>query len=493
MANGPSGQQTTDTGVLRRSALAAQTDYTVPTAGALGAWMDLHSTTVAASEAGYLLYTAIVKGSVVEAAVGGGSRIGTELRMVRTRGSTDTVLVSDVEYGPRNLPASSGTGSAFSTMSRFFFEELTYEEIAQAGDIIKVQVRHARQEVSGTQGTNSRTIRYLPADNEIDLWRPPMGSGGGAQGPAGPTGPEGPTGPAGPKGDKGDPGADSTVPGPTGPRGLQGLQGVAGPKGDDGDRGDPGPTGPAGATGPRGPAGADGARGPAGADGTDGTDGTDGAQGPQGPPGADGAQGAQGPEGPQGPQGEQGPPGPQGPPGSGGGGGSTLPAATATETHAEQDVAAYVNPSALGSWRQNRQLVDIPTLDARGYATSTDLASVRSALEAQIAAIPQGGGGSTPAPAMMAVGPLTADAFRMQFPEFAQASDGELNPALMESAGLYTGGDTFTQGYLAAHLHQQRLQIREGIVPEEQGLMSTGYGAHYRWRLKRQSTLEVES
>ena len=79
---------------------------------------------------------------------------------------------------------------------------------------------------------------------------------------------------------------------------------------------------------------------------------------------------------------------------------------------------------------------------------------------------------------------MSPSAFRLQFPELAQASDAELAPSLAEASTVYQGGDAVLLGYLAAHLHCLRSMEASGDLPEP-GYQSTSYGRHYQWRLRR--------
>lgn len=79
---------------------------------------------------------------------------------------------------------------------------------------------------------------------------------------------------------------------------------------------------------------------------------------------------------------------------------------------------------------------------------------------------------------------LTPEAFRAQFPRFAQSSDAELTGPLAEAAQVYQAGDVSLLGYLAAHFLQLRILEESGEMPEP-GFSSTSYGRHYLWRIKR--------
>ena len=162
-------------GTLRVVALAAQVDYAVPPNGVFGAWSDLQSVTIAAEEEGQLHVNAIVKGVVQEASTNGAARVGTEIQLVRTRNSADTVLVEGSVYGPRNLNPGTATSAAYSAFSRNVFAEVEKDVNAEEGDVFKVQVRHLRQEPANS---DARTVRYAVADNEIDISRPPSSSAG---------------------------------------------------------------------------------------------------------------------------------------------------------------------------------------------------------------------------------------------------------------------------------------------------------------------------
>ncbi len=182
-ADGGGSGGTASPAVLRRSALAAQVDYAVPADGVLGAWTDLQSITITAAEEGLLQIVATATGTIQEAAPSGGARTGTQVRLVRTRSAADTTLLTDTEYGPRNLNTSGGTSAAFSTLSQMYFEELEYKEVAEEGDVYKIQVRHVRQEPAGAPNASAtRTVRYATADNKIVISRDAGGSGGGGDG-----------------------------------------------------------------------------------------------------------------------------------------------------------------------------------------------------------------------------------------------------------------------------------------------------------------------
>lgn len=77
------------------------------------------------------------------AAAGGGDRILSELRLVRTRGRADTVLIDEIMYGPRNL---GNAPAAFNAVSRFASTSVSWSDDAIAGDTYKLEARVMSQQ-----------------------------------------------------------------------------------------------------------------------------------------------------------------------------------------------------------------------------------------------------------------------------------------------------------------------------------------------------------
>ena len=126
---------------------------------------------VSASQAGQVLIAAEVRAErTTPVPGGGGDRILTQARIVRTRGSTDTVLATKDIYGPRNVNTAS-----VQTASKSISSTLVWHDTAVAADTYKVEVRCSSQLVS-------RTVQFNTANNGIFL---AAVSGGGGEGESG--------------------------------------------------------------------------------------------------------------------------------------------------------------------------------------------------------------------------------------------------------------------------------------------------------------------
>ena len=168
-------------GWLIESAPDANVDVTTPAgsdAGAWSAWTTIETApALAAGQAGRVLVIGEVHAESQAAPAGGGDRIIMETRLIRHRRGADTVLSDQINYSPRNLPASSGTtSSAFSRASRASDDEHIAVDTAEVGDVYRLEGRVVQQTTSGT-----RTLRYTPARNSLTVV--PVGRIGTGSGP----------------------------------------------------------------------------------------------------------------------------------------------------------------------------------------------------------------------------------------------------------------------------------------------------------------------
>ena len=148
------------TPILRKSTLGTAV---VATAGtqSWGTWTNLATTTISASEAGFLFLLAHTH-ATSNAAVGGGDRIWSHFRIVRTRGSM--VVAEHQAYGPRNM---GNADAATNTLSRDIDDAVTGMDIAQSGDVYTVQARY------WAQSATARTLTHATGDtNSIQIGRP---------------------------------------------------------------------------------------------------------------------------------------------------------------------------------------------------------------------------------------------------------------------------------------------------------------------------------
>ena len=139
-----------------------------------GEWVTLATTrALTADETGTLDLRAQGQIHVTTASTGGGDRIGTEFRIVRTRGSMDTPIVDIPNYGPRNTNDFSGTNyySHMRTTAQNFGRLVADN---QAGDLFKLQVRVV------SQASTARTCRAAAGENWLQVWRPAAGAGTGS-------------------------------------------------------------------------------------------------------------------------------------------------------------------------------------------------------------------------------------------------------------------------------------------------------------------------
>ena len=167
---------------MRRVNLAAQTDVATGATGGWGEWTMLEGLTVRSGEEGEVLVTAEITGQVVEPATDGADRVATQIQLLHTpNGGSQSVLLTDHEYGPRNI--NYDTNTVYEAATQMYFEEVAEALVVGVGDLIRVRVRHVAQE-----HTAARTVRYAAgATNRLTLWRPatkgdpgPKGDPGGA-------------------------------------------------------------------------------------------------------------------------------------------------------------------------------------------------------------------------------------------------------------------------------------------------------------------------
>ena len=156
-------------GTARSFALAARpaADVDATLTGSVGgAWVasDLATTAaVAADQAGRVLVTGKLSVEAVTDSTGGGDRYMTEIVLIRTRASMDTVLERCLVYGPRNIPENAAnTSTAYNAANQQACVVAAWDDTAVAGDTYKLQGRCLTQAVSGT-----REVRYSAAGNGI--------------------------------------------------------------------------------------------------------------------------------------------------------------------------------------------------------------------------------------------------------------------------------------------------------------------------------------
>ena len=156
------------------------------TAGGYGPWTNIATlSAITNDEAGEVILTGEIHGVATDGS-GGGTRVLSEARIVRTRGA-DVTYPSDMKvYGPRRLgSSSSSTSTEFAAASTEVSWELVALDSAQEGDVYTTQVRVQQQPTSG-----AAVPVTFQADSTNKLSIASLG------------------GPRGAKGDKGDDGSD---------------------------------------------------------------------------------------------------------------------------------------------------------------------------------------------------------------------------------------------------------------------------------------------
>ena len=122
------------------------------------AWTMIEQTlALTAAHAGNVLVAADFHVSV-NTGSGGGDRCFTEIRLVRTRGSTDTVLVTKPIYGPRN---GGNFGTIGNAASKNASTSLVWHDAAMAGDRYKLEAR------VGTQIAGAKTFTFSTTGNGL--------------------------------------------------------------------------------------------------------------------------------------------------------------------------------------------------------------------------------------------------------------------------------------------------------------------------------------
>ena len=125
-----------------------------------GDWNDLATTgAVATGNAGQVVFGADCHVVVAGTGSSGGDRCFTEFRVVRTRGSTDTTLLQENIYGPRNGTNFGGIAVAASSAAS---GSLIGATTVQEGDTMKLQVRLAIQTTA-----NTKSFTFAATRNEV--------------------------------------------------------------------------------------------------------------------------------------------------------------------------------------------------------------------------------------------------------------------------------------------------------------------------------------
>ena len=167
----------TSRAIIKFARPAAAVNITTPV-GSTGAddqwsaWTMIESLpAITAEEAGEAILAGDAHLSVVTTpSTGGGDRLNTQYRLVRTRAAVDTVLVSESMYGPRNLLHGGGTSQTFSAATREASGSIVWTDTAQAGDVYKLEARVVAQATSGT-----REVTFDTTNNGVMVFA----SGGG--------------------------------------------------------------------------------------------------------------------------------------------------------------------------------------------------------------------------------------------------------------------------------------------------------------------------
>ena len=160
---------------------ASDVSLITPTGSDSGSWSDWmpieSSEPITANQAGSCIILANLYANSQGAPAGGGDRIFINGRIMRVRGGDSLQLQRSKNYGPRNLPAGSGTTSqAFSDASKETSQIIGVLAELETGDIIRIDARAVHQATSGT-----KTIIFKSDENflEIANWSAnPTGQGG---------------------------------------------------------------------------------------------------------------------------------------------------------------------------------------------------------------------------------------------------------------------------------------------------------------------------
>ena len=147
---------------------AADIDLTslVPSdAGGWTAWATIATLpAITSAQAGKILLGADMGIEMVTASSGGGDRVDTDIRLVRTRGAVESELMRETIYGPRNMPAVAGTTStAYSAASRRASGSIVHVDDAEEGDIFKMETAISIQRTTGA----AHEVRFKVARNEL--------------------------------------------------------------------------------------------------------------------------------------------------------------------------------------------------------------------------------------------------------------------------------------------------------------------------------------
>ena len=122
------------------------------------AWTMIEQTlALTAAHAGNVLVAADFHVSV-NTGSGGGDRCFTEIRLVRTRGSADTVLIMEPIYGPRN---GGNFGPIGNVASKNASSSIVWHDAAMAGDRYKLEAR------VGTQIAGAKTFTFSATGNGL--------------------------------------------------------------------------------------------------------------------------------------------------------------------------------------------------------------------------------------------------------------------------------------------------------------------------------------
>ena len=168
----------TRTGFIQKKSPSAD----VQVSSVNGVWSDwtdlITATAITATQAGQVLILVDTHVDSVGSPSGGGDRIISDARLVRTRNSVDTDFHDKEIYGPRNLQGgNANTSSGFqdaTTHADFFF---AVADDALEGDVYKVQVRIIAQKPNETQ-----SAMFTTPNNQLTLCSLGGSGGGGSRG-----------------------------------------------------------------------------------------------------------------------------------------------------------------------------------------------------------------------------------------------------------------------------------------------------------------------